>query len=123
MEVAHRLMKEISDVFLQEIDPEQLRFPNVNLMEMKMQGLERLQGVFNFREMTRSFQVPKEWVLLQRAAALLYGTCAQLAPEVNPVAELKPFLREMILSRSGLQQLITETLRTQVGILLSLSSS
>ena len=40
----------------------------------------------SFRELTRTFQVPKDWVLLERTVLLLLGLCTTLDPAMAPMA-------------------------------------
>jgi ubiquinone biosynthesis protein len=49
------------------------------------------------RELSASFFVPKEWFLLERTLLLLMGLCTQLAPELNPMQVIRPYLERFVL--------------------------
>jgi predicted unusual protein kinase regulating ubiquinone biosynthesis (AarF/ABC1/UbiB family) len=49
------------------------------------------------RELSASFFVPKEWFLLERTLLLLMGLCTQLAPEMNPMQVIRPYLERFVL--------------------------
>jgi hypothetical protein len=49
------------------------------------------------RELTSSFFVPKEWFLLERTLLLLMGLCTALAPEMNPMTVIRPYLERFVL--------------------------
>jgi ubiquinone biosynthesis protein len=49
------------------------------------------------RELSASFFVPKEWFLLERTLLLLMGLCTQLAPELNPMHVIRPYLERFVL--------------------------
>jgi ubiquinone biosynthesis protein len=53
----------------------------------------------SFRELTRTFQVPKDWVLLERTILLLLGLCTTLDPEMAPMRTIQPYLEEFVLGR------------------------
>jgi predicted unusual protein kinase regulating ubiquinone biosynthesis (AarF/ABC1/UbiB family) len=49
------------------------------------------------RELSASFFVPKEWFLLERTLLLLMGLCTALAPEMNPMTVIRPYLERFVL--------------------------
>jgi predicted unusual protein kinase regulating ubiquinone biosynthesis (AarF/ABC1/UbiB family) len=49
------------------------------------------------RDLTDSFHVPKEWILLERTILLLMGLCTELDPEMNPMSVIRPYLEEFVL--------------------------
>ena len=53
----------------------------------------------SFRELTRTFQVPKDWVLLERTVLLLLGLCTTLDPAMAPMRTIQPYLEEFVLGR------------------------
>src|SRR5262249_14501050 len=46
---------------------------------------------------SRAFQVPKEWVIFERASLLLLGLCTQIDPNMNPIKTVGPYLEEFVL--------------------------
>jgi ubiquinone biosynthesis protein len=53
----------------------------------------------SFRELTEAFQVPKDWVLLERTVLLLLGLCTTLDPAMAPMQTIQPYLEEFVLGR------------------------
>jgi predicted unusual protein kinase regulating ubiquinone biosynthesis (AarF/ABC1/UbiB family) len=51
------------------------------------------------RDLTDSFHVPKDWILLERTILLLMGLCTELDPEMNPVSVIRPYLEEFVLGK------------------------
>src|SRR5262249_46002724 len=51
----------------------------------------------SMRELSSSFFVPKEWFLLERTMLLLMGLCTALAPELNPMQVIRPYLERFVL--------------------------
>jgi len=50
-------------------------------------------------------------VLLERTLLLLYGCCAMLDPDLNPVAIIQPYLREFVLGNRDFAQIALEAVR------------
>ncbi|HEX7938346.1 MAG TPA: hypothetical protein VF483_05090, partial [Gemmatimonadaceae bacterium] len=51
----------------------------------------------SFRDLQRSFQVPKEWVIFERASLLLVGLGTSIDPDMNPLKTIGPYLQEFVL--------------------------
>jgi predicted unusual protein kinase regulating ubiquinone biosynthesis (AarF/ABC1/UbiB family) len=51
----------------------------------------------SIRELSASFHVPKEWILLERTILLLMGLCTALDPEMNPMSVIRPYLERFVL--------------------------
>jgi predicted unusual protein kinase regulating ubiquinone biosynthesis (AarF/ABC1/UbiB family) len=51
----------------------------------------------SLRELSASFFVPKEWILLERTLLLLMGLCTTLAPDLNPMQVIRPYLERFVL--------------------------
>ncbi|MCB0315862.1 MAG: hypothetical protein KDH84_21845, partial [Calditrichaeota bacterium] len=53
----------------------------------------------SLREMTAIFQIPKDWVLLERTLLLLLGLCTHLHPTMNPMKTIRAYLEEFVLGK------------------------
>ncbi len=60
----------------------------------QMADLRRLD--VSFRKLAATFQVPKNWVLLERTLLLLVGLCIELAPSWNPMTVIRPYLEGVV---------------------------
>jgi predicted unusual protein kinase regulating ubiquinone biosynthesis (AarF/ABC1/UbiB family) len=49
--------------------------------------------------LTSTFQVPKDWVLLERTLLLLLGLCTELDPTWNPMSVIRPYLEDVVLGQ------------------------
>jgi predicted unusual protein kinase regulating ubiquinone biosynthesis (AarF/ABC1/UbiB family) len=55
----------------------------------------------SIRDLTASFHVPKEWILLERTLLLLMGLCTALDPTMNPMTVIRPYLERFVLGAEG----------------------
>ncbi|MFW5739792.1 MAG: hypothetical protein ACOC1F_05440, partial [Myxococcota bacterium] len=60
------------------------------------------------RELSGSFQVPQDWVLLERTLLLLTGVCTQLDPHMNPMEVVRPYLKEFVFGNRDWAQIAVE---------------
>jgi predicted unusual protein kinase regulating ubiquinone biosynthesis (AarF/ABC1/UbiB family) len=67
-------------------------------MRTRLEALADLKKLdVSFRNLSRAFQVPKEWVIFERASLLLLGLCTQIDPNMNPFNTVGPYLEEFVL--------------------------
>jgi predicted unusual protein kinase regulating ubiquinone biosynthesis (AarF/ABC1/UbiB family) len=85
---------------------EEVRIESLNLKDIKVDPQATLENIADFRkldisirELTSTFQVPKDWVLLERTLLLLMGLCTHLDPDMNPMTTIRPYLEEFVLGR------------------------
>jgi predicted unusual protein kinase regulating ubiquinone biosynthesis (AarF/ABC1/UbiB family) len=97
---------------------EEVRLESFNLKDIKIdpqRGFESLLDLrrmnVGLRELSGSFHIPKDWVLLERTILLLYGCCTLLEPDLNPVAIIQPYLREFVLGNRDFAQIAMEAVR------------
>lgn len=100
-DVAERLIDYVYSRFLESIDfstwnLEEVHFDLAMKMEL-MADLERLD--LSLHDLTASFQIPREWILLFRTLVLLLGVCTRLDPAMRPVAVARPYLEEVVLGQ------------------------
>ena len=82
---------------------EQLTAESWGLGELQVDVRSRLEALadlrrldVSFRKLTETFQVPKDWVLLERTLLLLVGLCTELDPSWNPMAVIRPYLERFV---------------------------
>ena len=97
---------------------EEVRLDSFNLKDIRIdpqRGFENLLDLrrmnIGLRELSGTFHVPKDWVLLERTLLLLYGCCSLLDPELNPVAIIQPYLRDFVLGNRDFAQIAVETVK------------
>ena len=60
-------------------------------MRTRLEALADLRKLdVSFRNLSRAFQVPKEWVIFERASLLLLGLSTQIDPNMNPIKSSAP---------------------------------
>jgi hypothetical protein len=116
--------------FFHERFQEQISLDSFNLKDLKFdpeKGLESLADLrrmdISIRELTSSFHVPKEWILLERTLLLLMGLCTALDPTMNPMTVIRPYLERFVLGEDGdWQTFVVETTKDVVLSVASLPS-
>lgn len=99
--VADRVIDYVYTRLLREMELESFQLKDIQAdvrakVEM-MADLNRL-GI-SFRELTAAFQVPRNWILLERTIWLLTGVCTHLDPKLQPMALLRPYIAELLLGQ------------------------
>jgi predicted unusual protein kinase regulating ubiquinone biosynthesis (AarF/ABC1/UbiB family) len=97
---------------------EEVRLESFNLKDLRIdpqRGVENLLDLrrmnIGLRELSGAFHVPKDFVLLERTILLLYGCCALLDPELNPVAIIQPYLQDFVFGSRDMTQIAMEAIR------------
>jgi ubiquinone biosynthesis protein len=97
---------------------EEVRLESFNLKDVRIdpqKGLANLLDLrrmnIGLRELSGAFHIPKEWVLLERTLLLVYGCCALLDPDLNPVAIVQPYLSQYVLGSRDFAQIAMESIR------------
>jgi predicted unusual protein kinase regulating ubiquinone biosynthesis (AarF/ABC1/UbiB family) len=97
---------------------EEVKLESFNLKNIKIdpqRGFENLLDLrkmnVGLKELSGAFHVPRDWVLLERTILLVYGSCALLDPELNPMAIVQPYLRDFVLGNRDWQKVAMETIR------------
>jgi predicted unusual protein kinase regulating ubiquinone biosynthesis (AarF/ABC1/UbiB family) len=96
---------------------ENVSLDSLNLKDIKFDPQKGLESVadlrkmdISLRELSRSFHVPKEIIVLERTLLLLMGLCTELDPTLNPMTVIRPYLERFVLGEEGdWSQLLMET--------------
>src|SRR5439155_3469504 len=71
---------------------EEVRLDSFNLKDIKIDPLRSFENLLDLRrmniglrELSGTFHIPRDWVLLERTLLLLTGVCTQLDPEMSPM--------------------------------------
>ena len=99
--VAERVIEYCQRRFLEQVSLQSFSLKDVQVdVRAKAEMLADLRKLdVSFRELTRTFQVPKDWVLLERTILLLLGLCTTLDPAMAPMRTIQPYLEEFVLGR------------------------
>lgn len=69
----------------------------------------------SLRDLMGYFQIPNNWILLERTLLLALGLTAQLTPELNPVEIIIPYVEESILKDRSFKDIVLESTK-DVGL-------
>jgi len=98
-DVYEKIVEFFHQRFHDEIRVESLSLKDIRFDPSK--GFENLADLrqmdISFSEFTKQFHVPKEWILLERTFLLLMGLCTELAPELNPLDIIQPYVERFLL--------------------------
>ena len=113
-EASERIVEYFQQKFQEELHLESLNLRDIRFDPQK--GMENLIDLkrkdIGIREMMNAFQVPKDWVLLERTLILIAGVCTHLDPGMNPMATVRPYLEEFVLGEGkDLSSLVVNALR------------
>ena len=97
--VFDRVIEYFHERFQEEIQLDSFSLRDVKLDPDRLfENLADLRKMnISMRELSGSFFVPKEWFLLERTLLLLMGLCTALAPELNPMHVIRPYLERFVL--------------------------
>jgi predicted unusual protein kinase regulating ubiquinone biosynthesis (AarF/ABC1/UbiB family) len=97
--VAERAIDYFQKRFLEQVTLDSFSLKDIQVdMRTRIEALADLRRLdVSFRALSRAFQVPKEWVIFERASLLLLGLCTQIDPDMNPIRTVGPYLQEFVL--------------------------
>ncbi len=97
---------------------EEVKLESFNLKDIKIdpqRGFENLLDLrkmnVGLKELSGVFHIPRDWVLLERTILLVYGSCALLDPELNPMAIIQPYLQDFVLGNRDFAEIAIEAVR------------
>ena len=98
--VAQRVIDYFQRRFFEEMASESWGLGSLQVdMRSRLEALADLRRLdVSFRQLTTTFQVPKDWVLLERTLLLLIGLCTELDPTWNPLTVIQPYLERVVFS-------------------------
>ena len=100
-EVAERAINYFQRRFLDQLHLESWSLKDVQVdMRTRVDALLDLQKLdVSFRDLSRAFTVPKEWVLFERASILMLGLCTEVDPNMNPIHTVGPYLQQFVFGK------------------------
>jgi predicted unusual protein kinase regulating ubiquinone biosynthesis (AarF/ABC1/UbiB family) len=96
--VAQRVIDYFQRRFFEEMARESWGLGSLQVdLRSRLETLADLRRLdVSFRQLTTTFQVPKDWVLLERTLLLLIGLCTELDPSWNPLTVIQPYLERVV---------------------------
>lgn len=118
--LAHKIVETVSEFLSNEVDIKNLNISNISFDDVKGSSLDKLRKELSIRELSKTVQVPKDWVLLDRTIILIGGINASISPQLDPVEVIKPYLKKNMLSASGIRNMIVDAIKQQFNSIVSL---
>jgi predicted unusual protein kinase regulating ubiquinone biosynthesis (AarF/ABC1/UbiB family) len=102
---------------------EEIKIESFNLKDVKIDpkvGLDSLIDLrrmnIGIRDLSSSFKVPRDFVLLERVLILLFGLVSYLDPDLNPTSVVYPYIQDFVLGKDrDWESIIIDSLR-EVGL-------
>lgn len=98
--IARKMIAAMRDFLQNEVQFEGLNFKEIKINPFNS-SLTTLINDIGFKGIAGTVQVPKEYVLLNRAVSLLLGLSNLLDPSFNPLEVVRPFMQDYILAQKG----------------------
>jgi ubiquinone biosynthesis protein len=119
-QMAQKMIEALRNFLQNEVE-----FEGMNLKELKIKpfdnSLSNLISDIGFRGISGTVQVPKDYVLLNRAVTLLLGLSNSLAPQLNPLDVIRPYAKQYVMGEKGSPLgFVTDLLRRTLASALSL---
>lgn len=121
-EVAAKMVDALTTFVQNEIKIDNLNLKDISIDDIRGSSLDKLRKELSIRELSTTLNIPKDWILLERAIILVQGISATIAPEYNPLDTVKPYLKKLVISQGGIQKIIMDTIRQQFTALIQLPS-
>ncbi len=85
-------------------------FRKLNLSEIhNLEDILELKKLkISFKDLMNSFHVPKDWILLERTLLLAMGLCAHLAPTLNPIEIVLPYVEQFVLKDRTFTEMVVD---------------
>lgn len=98
--MAEQMIEALRTFIQQEVKLEGLNFKDIEVDPFNNSLFDLIKNV-GISGITSTVQVPKEFVLLNRMATLLLGICSTMAPKLNPLDVVKPYIQNFVLGSKG----------------------
>lgn len=106
---------------LKDIKLEQIKDFNLKNVGSLQDIVEFKKLDVSFSELLHTFNVPKDWALLERAILLLLGLSTHLDPNLNPLSIIIPYAEKFVLGKNKtLGEFVIETLKQNLMTYLQL---
>lgn len=118
--VAKKIVDAFSKFLSSEVDVEKFKINDVRIEDIKGSSIEGLLKELSIKELTKTVQVPKDWVLLNRTLVLVGGISNEIAPDLDPVEVVKPYIRKQMMSFENIKDMLMDGIKNQLRSILAL---
>lgn len=118
--VAKKIVDAFSSFLNNEVQMSGFKMNDLKIDDIKGSSIEKLMKELSISELTKTIQVPKEWVLLNRTLILVGGISSQIAPNLDPVSVVKPYLKSQMMTFDNIKSMLLEAAKNQFKALIAL---
>lgn len=118
--VAKKIVDAFSNFLNNEVEMSGFKMNDVTIEDIKGSSIESLLKELSISELTKTIQVPKDWVLLNRTLVLVGGISAQIAPDLDPVSVVKPYLKSQMMTFDNIKSILMDAVKSQFKSILAL---
>lgn len=118
--IAQQLIAALNQFIQKEVKVSSMNLKDLSFDDLKGSSLDNLRKEISIKELTKTVRIPKEWILLDRTLQLLTGTSRTVAPNLNPMEVIKPYMKKLMLKNGGLKKLLIDAIKQQITTLISL---
>ena len=121
---AKKYVEKLVDIF-KDFLQEEVEFDGMNFQNIKLNsGLSSVTSLIrkvDLRDVSNNIKIPKEYILLNRTVVLLVGNAFLLAPNLNTLNVVRPYMKKHIIDKDGgFTQMVINTFKNQVTTAISL---
>ncbi len=121
---ARKYVEKLVDIF-KEFLQDEVEFDGMNFQNIKLNsGLSSVTSLIrkvDLRDISNNIKIPKEYILLNRTVVLLVGNAYQLAPELNTLNVVRPYMKKHVIDKDGgFTQMVINTFKNQITTAISL---
>ncbi|MFT4969369.1 MAG: ubiquinone biosynthesis protein [Chitinophagales bacterium] len=121
---SRRFVEKLINVFKEfvenEVEFDGLNFQNIQL-NSGIGSFTSLLMEIDLRDVSNNIKIPKEYILLNRTVVLLLGNTFNLAPELNALTVVRPFVKKHLMQHNDdFISVITRAIKNQVATAVSL---
>jgi predicted unusual protein kinase regulating ubiquinone biosynthesis (AarF/ABC1/UbiB family) len=112
-QLVEKLVDDVQDFVYNE-----LQLDNLNVQNISPEQFRKGLKLINIRALTQIVQIPKDWVLLNRAVVLVGGVIFTLSPDWNPVESIQPYMKQHLRNaRGSLLEVLLQSVKSQLRLL------
>lgn len=115
-----KLLNIFKEFLENEVEFDGLNFQNIKL-NSGLSSLSSLLMKIDLRDISNNIRIPKEYILLNRTIVLLLGNTFALAPQLNALNVVRPYIKENLLNqKEDFISIITGAVKNQIATAISL---
>ncbi len=124
-DTVEQLIDSMYDKFVAQVSLDSMQLNDISAkaaIDAKMEMWSNMRQMnISIRDLMSAFQMPKDWILLERTTLLLLGLCTHLHPEMNPMQILQPHLEKTVLGpdkdwKAFLSEALTDVAKSAISI-------